>query len=381
MGSLLGGLKHLAYAILLIAALLCASEVGLRALRCHRELSRAEAGGDARQESLIVPSDETYLRLRPLAAVERPDLIGSETVFIRTNSCGLRGPEIAVPKPQGVFRIICLGDDATLALDLPEDATYCARLEQRLQQHTDLRVEAINAGLPGGCPLTSYLLLRHRLIGLQPDLVLLHFDASDLNDDGAIRPVLYVDEQGTPVAAVHPLCAPHPLPVVDRLSGEFALVDWARGRLGRVWAAAGEDADVEGSEPGAAQRPLPASLLIEQAIAPVDDIRRLAASVFCELVVTTPFDPLAGQSISEDPSQSAAGLEALLVARGARFLDAGLAPAGSGGGLSAEEHALYAQAQADYIVAQIPGVWTKVAPPTDLRPLPGVARTPRGATE
>jgi hypothetical protein len=49
--------------------------------------------------------------------------------------------------------------------------------------------------------------------------------------------------------------------------------------------------------------------------------------------------------------------------------------------LSAEVQALYARVQADYIVAHIPGVWTRVPPPANLRPLPGVARSPRGETE
>jgi hypothetical protein len=400
MGTLFRGLKHLLGAILLIAAMVCTTEVGLRAHRWYRQSYMPEAELVSLTDTLVVPSTTTYQELRPLAAILRHEGDAGRDVLVRTNSLGLRGPEVVLPKPAGVFRVICLGDETTLGLDLPEEETYCARLQQRLQQRTRLEVEVVNAGLPGGCPLTALLLLRQRLLGLQPDVVLLHLGASDVADDRTVRPYLYVDASGVPVAAANPLCDVSAGSPLARLAEEFALVDCVRQLLGRAWEeSASDDADgaddhslADVSTSDAMQDPV----LVKQALEPLMEIRRLLTGAYCELVVTTREGPF-GDSRHEfsdtnepgtltSPGTGPQSLAQTLAEHGILCLDASEAlnpgPVDKRRALlSAADHDRYAVAQAEFVVAQVPGVWTGGPAPGELQPLPGVARSPRGATE
>jgi lysophospholipase L1-like esterase len=80
----------------------------------------------------------------------REDLCpGYRTGANRHNSLGFRGDEIAMPKPQGEFRIACLGGSTTYDTSItPWDKTYPAVLESILR-HKGYRVTVINAGTPG----------------------------------------------------------------------------------------------------------------------------------------------------------------------------------------------------------------------------------------
>ncbi len=394
MGSLFRGLKNLIAAILLIAAVLCATEVALRAQRWYQQSCMSDAAPESLTDALVLPSAATYQELRPLRSIVLHQGDADRDVHVRTNSFGLRGPEITLPKPAGVFRVLCLGDEATLGLDLPEEETYCTRLQQRLQQRTRLEVEVVNAGLPGGCPLTALLLLRQRLLGLQPDVVLLHLDASDVADDRAVRPYVHVDASGVPVAVVNPLCDTSRNSPVARLAEEFTLVDCLRQNLGRAWEEQTRD-DAADAADLAPDIP-PSRLLVQQAFQPLAEMRRLLAGVYCELVVTTLENPFGdGIDSFSDPiergasASSAAAPQTLaesLVEAGILYFDAaGVVDQAAGGRRpalhSAADHDRYAAAQADFVVAHVPGVWTGGQTPEGLQPLPGVARSPRGATE
>ena len=51
---------------------------------------------------------------------------------IRVNSDGFRGPDYPQPKPEGVFRIIMLGDSETLSIMLAEREALAAQLEDEI---------------------------------------------------------------------------------------------------------------------------------------------------------------------------------------------------------------------------------------------------------
>ena len=360
------GIKHLFLAVIWLAALLCITEVALRAHRWH---TAAYPSGDAEQPtvcSVVVPSAETYLQLRPmLGGLREPERGG-----LRTNAFGLRGPEIAVPKPTGVFRVICLGDDTTLALHLPEEMTYCDRLQAYLQERTQLHVEVINAGLPDGCPLTSLLLLRHRLLGLQPDVVLQHVDPTDIDDDRLVRPYAFMDEQGVPLVAIHPSIRQSASPTLFSLSQEFLVLDWGCERLAKEWPAASAD-------PQQAWDAVEWDMAAEQALSPLPALQKLVSGAYCEVIVTTADDPLlrpVGALAREDAvirpvgaeSPSDQPLSLAAYARNMRLLclDASVelrARDSSQPPLrieTAEDHELYAALQAEFLVANVPSVWS-----------------------
>jgi hypothetical protein len=80
----------------------------------------------------------------------------AEEFFIsyRFNSLGFRGPERAVPAPEGTFRILALGDSYTLGVGVREEDTFEAKLEGLLNARAKSAggtpvYEVINAGVSG----------------------------------------------------------------------------------------------------------------------------------------------------------------------------------------------------------------------------------------
>jgi hypothetical protein len=95
-----------------------------------------------------------------------------------TNARGCRDEETALPKPEGVYRIVCIGGSTTV--EGPYNAlTYPNYLERRLREafNTD-RIEVVNCGVDG---LDSSAELRNLpfYLGLEPDLVVHYNFAND----------------------------------------------------------------------------------------------------------------------------------------------------------------------------------------------------------
>ena len=84
-------------------------------------------------------------------------------------------------------RVLVLGDETILGLDVANADTFAARLQDQLRAAWRQPVEVINAAVPGDCPLLAALRLKHELLGLQPDIVICHFDMSDVADDYLYR--------------------------------------------------------------------------------------------------------------------------------------------------------------------------------------------------
>jgi lysophospholipase L1-like esterase len=121
-----------------------------------------------------------------------------------TNSFGLRSPEVAVPKPGGTFRILLLGDSFTLGFRAANDVVFARQLEQRLRTAGFSSVEVVNAGVLSYCPLLEYLQYRHHLHVLEPDLVVLNFDMSDVQDHLEYSRSLVSSNEGVPLFVTEP---------------------------------------------------------------------------------------------------------------------------------------------------------------------------------
>ncbi|MCP4167550.1 MAG: hypothetical protein GY759_16895 [Chloroflexi bacterium] len=74
---------------------------------------------------------------------------GEYYAYARVNSAGLIGQEYTEAKPDGVFRILVLGDSFTEGLRLPMDASFHSYIEQALNSGGAQKVEVINAGVAG----------------------------------------------------------------------------------------------------------------------------------------------------------------------------------------------------------------------------------------
>jgi len=226
-------LKPLGIALLILALVPCVVEFALRIAWCRRELTVDRESNRV----ALARSWHTFHELEPLQKIEIavPD---ADPVEFRTNSLGLRGDEIADPKPPGVFRIVCLGDEVILGPEVSESDLLTRVLEDELQQRSRVRIEVINAGVPSYCPLLSYLQFRHRLEGLDPDLVVAHFDPSDVFDDRRFRRLTDLGPAERPLVCTHPdlLTDPITKPLSESFLtlrlGERFLAKWLRRDAG-----------------------------------------------------------------------------------------------------------------------------------------------------
>ncbi|MCB9451077.1 MAG: hypothetical protein H6672_06535 [Anaerolineaceae bacterium] len=96
------------------------------------------------------------------------------------NARGIRGELVAVPKPEGVYRIIALGGSTTFGHALSTEEAWPAQLQRILREDYGYsQVEVVNLGVPGYYSLDSVVSLATRGLAQQPDLVL---DYDNLND-------------------------------------------------------------------------------------------------------------------------------------------------------------------------------------------------------
>lgn len=94
---------------------------------------------------------------------------------------GLRDRLFRIPKPDGVFRILVLGDSVTYGTEVAQEHTYPKQLEDLLRKK-GFQVEVINAGVKAYTPFNEYFFLQERGLEFHPDLVLIGFCLNDVVD-------------------------------------------------------------------------------------------------------------------------------------------------------------------------------------------------------
>lgn len=102
------------------------------------------------------------------------------------NRMGYRGPEIEVPKPAGIFRIVALGGSTTYSSSTSAEESYPAQLQDILRDspYNYSNVEVVNAGVPGYTSwdtLVNYVL---RVTELDPDMVIIYDGINDVSPRG-----------------------------------------------------------------------------------------------------------------------------------------------------------------------------------------------------
>lgn len=148
------------------------------------DANRDPAASDAPPEgwvpfgaSGIVEPAPSYLRWRM-----RPDLdMTWNGVPFRTNSRGYRTPEVAFPKPDGVYRIAFFGSSNTMGHGVGDDEAYPRLMEPWLDRLTDpgVRVELVNLSVSGDSPSRRLARMAEEAAGYEPDWILC--DASVLD--------------------------------------------------------------------------------------------------------------------------------------------------------------------------------------------------------
>ena len=236
-------IRRLITAASLLLLLVCGAEVGVRIYEAStgdRVCTASRAGNCVDTSGLTIPSLSFFYELKPMTSAQVECRDSDALVDVNINSHGLRGPELEIPKPVEIYRIVVLGDETIYAPETPESEHFCSLLEESLQArlpHTArTRIQVVNAGIPGQCPLTEFLLFKQRLLGLQPDLVILHFDWSDVADDRQIRRGTRCDEDGIPQLCPHSsLVASKKVRPHEVWRETFRLIDWGLTYFSTEW--------------------------------------------------------------------------------------------------------------------------------------------------
>jgi lysophospholipase L1-like esterase len=133
-----------------------------------------------------------------LVRMPRPEFVHER----QTNSLGLAEQEIpAQPRPDE-YRILALGDSFTEGWGASYEQTWVKAMERALAgQLPHRRITTINAGVGGSDPCFQYVMLAERLLPLNPALVVVALNDSDVIDirlrggmerflpDGSLRPI------------------------------------------------------------------------------------------------------------------------------------------------------------------------------------------------
>jgi lysophospholipase L1-like esterase len=106
---------------------------------------------------------------------------------VRTNNAGFRSERSYVPKPAGVFRVVCLGDSFVFGEAGLEEDRLCDQMEAFYREHGvrvgARRVEVYSLGLPSWTLLQEARYLTRRLSEYDPDVVLVLSTANDITDN------------------------------------------------------------------------------------------------------------------------------------------------------------------------------------------------------
>ncbi len=141
----------------------------------------------------LIPNTHSYFEQRDF------------TYYQRVNNVGLRGRDIALKKPADHFRILMLGDSFTMGKGVEDDQTFSVLLERALNSPQNRwlpkSVEVLNGGVDSYAPILSHIQLAKELGSLEPDLVVLNLDNSDLVQETAYRSQAVLAPDGV-VAAV-----------------------------------------------------------------------------------------------------------------------------------------------------------------------------------
>ena len=97
-------------------------------------------------------------------------------IHIKINSLGFRGDEFTRAKPGNTARIVVLGASTTFNSEVSSNqATWPARLQEKLRKvYPGRNIEVINASLGGYVAADNLKNLRHRVLPLNPDLVIFY---------------------------------------------------------------------------------------------------------------------------------------------------------------------------------------------------------------
>ena len=120
------------------------------------------------------------MRVRLSTEAGLPGMDGRETMFT-TNNVGLRGDSLAMPKPDDELRVFVVGGSTTENLYVDDRQAMTRVLETRLDTIAPgKRVKVYGAGKSGAKSYDHVEIIAHRLVHLEPDLLIVFAGINDL---------------------------------------------------------------------------------------------------------------------------------------------------------------------------------------------------------
>lgn len=116
--------------------------------------------------------------------------------WIRTNSRGIRSPEIPLAKSPGTRRLILLGDSFVEGAGVSDDQRWSDLLAARLGRRSGCSVEIVNCGQGGTGPAAHLRTLLDACAAYQPDAVLIGVFPNDVSDTAPDTDVEMILEGG-----------------------------------------------------------------------------------------------------------------------------------------------------------------------------------------
>lgn len=109
-----------------------------------------------------------------------PGIQGQNT--FTTNNMGFRGDTLVTPKPFNEFRIFMIGGSTTECLYLDDSHSINTVLQHYLQEHVnpDISIKVYNAGKSGAASDDHISMLAHRIVHLEPDMIIVFSGINDL---------------------------------------------------------------------------------------------------------------------------------------------------------------------------------------------------------
>ncbi len=192
-----GTLKRISSAVVYLAVaglvILVLSEVAVRILKLAPPLTEHYMLNKMRAPDPVLP-----YKLRPsITFTGRSDT--DEFDFRHAhNAAGFRDEERAYEKPEGVFRVLGLGDSFAYGIGARYEEAYLRRVEKALNarpgEHP--QVQVIKAGIPGYFPEPERMLLQQYGVRYQPDVIIVGFVDDDVIDTYLGLEAVSVDESG-----------------------------------------------------------------------------------------------------------------------------------------------------------------------------------------
>ena len=96
------------------------------------------------------------------------------------NSYGFRGDEFEKEKPHDTYRIFTVGGSTTFGVGANGDETWPANLQKIINKEiTEKKIEVINFGEYGAKSESEYILIKNKIISLNPDLIIMYDGLND----------------------------------------------------------------------------------------------------------------------------------------------------------------------------------------------------------